>query len=79
MKKKREQRKIEKIKKPIKRQISCIKEIISSKAQENIIVTAGNETKKMRDLLAKKNVAEMALKAARRRHAMEVNDLTGKL
>lgn len=39
----------------------------------------GNETKRMKDLLAKKNVAETALKAARRRHALEVNDLTGKL
>ena len=42
MKKKREQRKIEKLKKPMKKQISSIKEIISGKAQENTIITPGN-------------------------------------
>lgn len=33
----------------------------------------------MKDLLQKKNVAEAALKNAKKRHALEINDLQGKL
>ena len=38
-----------------------------------------NDSKKMKDLLQKKNVAETALKNAKKRHNLEINDLMGKL
>lgn len=52
-----------------------IKEIVKEKHYENY----QTDSKKMKELLAKKNVAETALKTAKKKHQLEVNDLMGKL
>ena len=46
--------------------------------ENNTMPTNHSDSKKMRDLLQKKNVAEAALKNAKKRHLLEINDLNGK-
>ena len=93
MKKKKETKKIDKLKKIVSSkklssfpQFSTMKQIPEKQHRggdyrnpENYVIpTNQNDSKKMRDLLQKKNVAEAALKNAKKRHSLEINDLNGK-
>ena len=56
-----------------KPKMSLIREAIHEKSHQK------TETKKIKELISKKNVAETALKAAKRKHHIELGDLMGKL
>lgn len=61
--------------KRMQKNIPSIKEIAREKHYEN----NQSDSKKMKELIGKKNVAETALKTAKKKHQLEVNDLMGKL
>ena len=52
-----------------------IKQIAKEKHFEN----NQSDSKKMKELISKKNVAETALKTAKKKHQQEINELMGKL
>ena len=83
IRKRKQAKKSEKYRKAsLKKMGSSIKQYpnSASKQPNHQITTSvhGTDSKKMKDLLNRKNVAETALKTAKKKHILELNDLYGK-